>query len=40
MTNLVTAMITALTICLFPPIATALKVMLRRIIDETDETDK
>ena len=30
-------LIIALTICLFPPIAKVLKVMLRRIIDETDE---
>ena len=36
MTNLITALI----ICLFPPIATALKVMLWRVIDETDETDE
>ena len=29
-------LITALIICLFPPIAMALKLMLRRIINETD----
>ncbi len=32
-----TFLITALIICLFPPIAMALKLMLRRIINETDE---
>lgn len=29
-------LITALIICVFPPIATALKLMLRRVINETD----
>lgn len=32
-----TDLVTALIICLFTPAALALKVMLRRIIDEADE---
>ena len=30
-------LITALIICLFPPIATVLKLMLRRALNETDK---
>ena len=35
-----TDLVTALIICLITPVAITLKAMLRRVIDETDETDK